>query len=252
MGTIKIGCAGWNFADWVRTAKTPDGIYPKGTRSSGFLSIYAQLFPSVEVHRSAKRVLSVKTLQRWHAATPESFQFSFVLWRKITHSKKLSDAVSHIKQWYKPLKVLEKKIGVILIELPSKVTVKDSKWVADLIAELPSKYQYAIEFQDPSWQTGSTLQLLKQNNIAWVSTYTPNKIQFLRYTGDFVYLRFQGSSNTYSSFGKVQGNPLPVFERMIEQIRASRQQGDTHIYIDNQLSGNAPGSCKILQQLLQV
>ena len=247
-----IGCSGWQFKDWQYRRNRPGGIYPKGVSMSKFLETYARLFDAVEIKQTSRGVISDRIVNEWIRDTPKTFRFSTIMWKRITHTERLHQVDDLLKQWITPLLALKERLGVILIIIPSTIKVNQIERFEHFLAKLPKKQRYAVEFRDPSWQTGKTLKALKDYNIAWASVYYPNEIQFLRFTGDLTYIRFRGTPKTYTRFNQLQGDPLPVFEKMVEQLRAATQRSTTYVFIDNQLAGNAPQSVALLKRILQL
>lgn len=45
----KIGCEGWNYADWKTKTSGETVFYPHGTHSNQRLAVYARAFERVEV-----------------------------------------------------------------------------------------------------------------------------------------------------------------------------------------------------------
>jgi len=73
------------------------------------------------------------------------------------------------------------KLGAVLIQLTPSFTVKEFRNTEEFLDRLPSGYDYAIEFRNPSWNTEGPWEMLKHYNIAAVMTDSPepDKLQFL-------------------------------------------------------------------------
>jgi uncharacterized protein YecE (DUF72 family) len=57
---------------------------------------------------------------------------------------------------YEKLKTLGKfhnKLGTVLIQLPPTFTVKEFRNTEEFLDRLPTGYDYAIEFRNPSWNS---------------------------------------------------------------------------------------------------
>ena len=250
MGRLYIGCSGWKYKDWVLNPGSEGGIYPKTAPSDKYLEIYAHSFDTVEVKQTAHHIIPDDTMAQWSGQTPDSFRFTVVMWKEFIYKRQFEVVNGLLEKWFKPLRRLGEKLAVILIIIPSFIEIDQLGRLEEFLESLPQEYRYAIEFKHPSWLTGATLQLLQKRNVAWVSLYSPNEIQFLRYTGDVAYVRFQGASRAYKSFERLILNPLPAFQRMAEQIRAATLRCDVFVFVDNNFAGNAPLACKLLQQML--
>ena len=71
-----IGCQSWQYDDWVTQAGGETIFYPRGTRPPDMLSIYAEIFNTIEVDSTAYGTPALSTLNGWMEATPDGFLFS--------------------------------------------------------------------------------------------------------------------------------------------------------------------------------
>jgi len=70
MEPVRIGCSGWNYADWR------ERVYPKGVPPRRWLEHYAALFDTVEVNSTFYRLASRAAVAAWVQATPPGFVFA--------------------------------------------------------------------------------------------------------------------------------------------------------------------------------
>ena len=89
------------------------------------------------------------------------------------------------------------KLGAVLIQLTPSFTVKEFRNTEEFLDRLPSGYDYAIEFRNPSWNTEGPWEMLKHYNIAAVMTDSPepDKLQFLSQpvvTANHTFIRWHG------------------------------------------------------------
>ena len=72
-------------------------------------------------------------------------------------------------------------MGAVLTQLPPSFTVKEFQNTEEFLDRLPSGYDYALEFRNPSWNTEGPWEMLKHYNIAAVMTDSPepDRLQFL-------------------------------------------------------------------------
>jgi len=75
-------------------------MFPPGYQNKSRLEYYASLFNSLEVNSSFYKVPMATTVQRWAACVPENFQFTFKLWRGITHNKGLEFIQADVDHFY--------------------------------------------------------------------------------------------------------------------------------------------------------
>src|SRR5919107_1470461 len=87
---IAVGCQGWNYDDWVTGPASGEAVfYPRGTRSSEMLEVYARVFSTVEVDSTFYAIPSAKTIDGWAKRTPPHFTFALKLPQEITHQHAL-------------------------------------------------------------------------------------------------------------------------------------------------------------------
>src|SRR5438093_11296511 len=119
-------------------------------------------------------------------ATPDKFQFSVKVPETVTHDKRLDvskGAMALLDEFLEKISPLKSanKLGAVLIQLPPSFTVKEFQNTEEFLDRLPSGYDYALEFRNPSWNTEGPWELLKHYNIAAVMTDCPrqHKLQYL-------------------------------------------------------------------------
>ena len=81
----RIGCQSWQYDDWVTMAGGETIFYPRGTRAADMLTLYSQIFDTIEVDSTAYGTPAVSTIEGWLSATPDDFLFSLKVPRAITH-----------------------------------------------------------------------------------------------------------------------------------------------------------------------
>jgi uncharacterized protein YecE (DUF72 family) len=89
------------------------------------------------------------------------------------------------------------KLGAVLIQLSPSFTVKEFQNTEEFLDRLPSGYDYAIEFRNPSWNTEGPWEMLKHYEIAAVMTDSPEQdnLQFLSQaivTANHCFIRWHG------------------------------------------------------------
>jgi uncharacterized protein YecE (DUF72 family) len=119
-------------------------------------------------------------------STPDKFQFSIKVPETVTHDKRLDvskGAMALLDEFLEKISPLKSanKLGAVLIQLPPSFTVKEFRNTEQFLDRLPSGYDYALEFRNPSWNTEGPWELLKHYNIAAVMTDSPepDRLQFL-------------------------------------------------------------------------
>ena len=116
MGPIRVGCSGWNYADWRGR------VYPKGVPASRWLEHYATLFDTVEVNSTFYRLAKPKAVAGWLEATPAGFVFAVKASQYLTHMKRLTGIEQGIERFYAGIEPLTRspKLGPVLWQLPER------------------------------------------------------------------------------------------------------------------------------------
>jgi uncharacterized protein YecE (DUF72 family) len=128
MGPIRVGCSGWNYADWR------ERVYPKGVPASRWLADF---------------VFAVKASQY------------------LTHMKRLKDIEQGIERFYAGIEPLAQspKLGPVLWQLPGRFE-RDVPRLADAVDRLPPG-RHCFELRHPSWfEDDEALELLRWHGIA--------------------------------------------------------------------------------------
>jgi uncharacterized protein YecE (DUF72 family) len=137
-------------------------------------------------------------------ATPDKFQFSIKVPETVTHDKRLDvrkGAIALLGEFLEKISPLKsaKKLGAVLIQLPPSFTVREFQNTEEFLDRLPSGYDYAIEFRNPSWNTEGPWEMLKHYGIAAVMTDSPEQdnVQFLSQaivTANHCFIRWHGEA----------------------------------------------------------
>jgi len=185
---VLIGCSGWSYADSFEKGGWVKVFYP-GTHTKK-LQYYSQFFNTAEMdatfYEKFYKYMTKETFVNMNKATPDNFQFSVKVPETVTHDRRLDvskGAVTHLEEFLDKISPLKSsnKLGAVLIQLPPSFTVKEFRNTEEFLERLPSGYDYAIEFRNPSWNTEGPWEMLKHYNIAAVMTDSPepDKLKFL-------------------------------------------------------------------------
>ena len=144
---MRIGCSGWNYADWRGR------VYPPRCPPRRWLAHYATLFDTVEVNSTFYRLARPEAVARWLEATPEGFLFTVKASRFLTHMKRLTDMERGVERLY---------AGIApLAESPRMGPM------AFALERLPPG-RHCFEFRHPSWFTSEVYGLLHTFGVALV------------------------------------------------------------------------------------
>ena len=115
MAEVFIGTSGWSYLSW----RGP--FFPKSVPSKDHLGFYASEFNTTELNGVFYRTPTLQAVRSWRRQTPEEFVFAWKASRFITHWKQLgSSSWSSLALMESRLRVLEPKVGPILLQLPSR------------------------------------------------------------------------------------------------------------------------------------
>ena len=203
-------------------------------RPSTFLNFYAQRFCSVEVNASFYKLPLASTLEKWREATPSDFVFAVKASRYLTHRKKLRDPEKSGSLFFEVIRVLGRKLGPVLIQLPPRWQVNLERLEAFL--EVVSKrYCLAFEFRDQSWLEAPVYEILKRHGAALCIYDFDGSQSPVQVTTSFVYVRLHGPGGKYR--GQYNTRILEVWAR---RLRGWREEGlESYCYFDNDESGFA-------------
>lgn len=186
--SVLIGCSGWSYSDSVDRGGWMKVFYPNTQTKK--LQYYSQFFNTAEMdatfYEKFYKYMIKETFIAMSKATPNNFQFSVKVPETVTHDKRLDvskGAIASLEEFLdkiSPLK-LTNKLGAVLIQLPPSFNVREFRSTEEFLDRLPTGYDYALEFRNPSWNIEGPWELLKHYNIAAVMTDSPepDKLHFL-------------------------------------------------------------------------
>jgi uncharacterized protein YecE (DUF72 family) len=163
LGTSSFTASGWEGS-----------FYPKGLRSSDYLSYYADRFPTVEVDSTFYACPAPRTVNNWAARTPEDFIFSVKLPQTITHEKVLVDCAAELAEFLKTMDLLGPKLGPMVFQFPAfdRWRFPTQKHFLDILipflCKLPRDRKFAIEIRNKSWLDATLANILCDHHIALV------------------------------------------------------------------------------------
>ena len=229
MKPIRIGCSGWNYADWR------ERVYPKGLPQSRWLEHYATLFDTVEVNATFYRLPRREAVARWVEQTPPGFVFAVKASRYLTHLRRLTDLGAGIERFYERIEPLVRspKLGPVLWQLPANFH-RDDERLAHALEALPAG-RHCFEFRHESWFAPEVYELLRAHDVALVIGDDPRRpFQTRELTADWTYIRFhrgrRGRNGNYSE---------SELEEWRNRIAAWRRTVEVFAYFNNDWMGYA-------------
>ena len=252
-----IGCQSWQYDDRVTQAGGETIFYPRGTRPPDMLSIYAEIFNTIEVDSTAYGTPALSTLNGWMEATPDGFLFSLKVPRAITHEYAVGPAsYAPMDEFVDAARALGSKLGVILIQFPAvfEATKENARFLRDFIERLPSDVSFAVEFRHPSWFVDWTFDELNDREIALAlvaGKWIDREVMFSAFEKTktpFAYVRMMGVRDL-ERFDRVyrdRADEIAKWASYIKSIFADRVFG----YVDNYFEGHGPATANKLKASL--
>jgi uncharacterized protein YecE (DUF72 family) len=230
---IWIGTSGFQYPEWKRK------FYPASLSAKKMLSYYAEHFPTTESNYTFRTIPSAKALANWSVETPPNFRFTLKAPQAITHFKKLRECGEVLKNFWDAALTLEKKLGVILFQLPPYLP-KDIPLLEDFLAALPREMKSAFEFRHESWITDEVFAGLRSKNSA-LCIADGEKVQSpIMATTDFSYFRLRDEGYTKMDIERWANT-------ISEHAKCAK---DVYVYFKHEESGVGPKFAAELMKLL--
>ena len=177
-------------------------LFPPEFQDKSRLTYYASLFNSIEINSSFYKVPMAATVQKWAESVPDDFQFTFKLWKGITHNKKLTFNPEDVHHFMQVINSAGGKKGCLLVQFPPSLKIADRLQVERSMISLQDanveKWQIALEFRDKSWYNEDIYELLDRYQMGNViHDKSSSASPLLEPTTEFVYLRFHGPNGNY-------------------------------------------------------
>jgi uncharacterized protein YecE (DUF72 family) len=186
LNNLYLGSIGWSYNFWKGS------FYPDKMPSNVFLKYYSSKFNSVEVDSTFYRIPNIQTVSNWKEQTPEDFIFSLKFPKFITHIKRLKDCQRETIIFLDKVKVLERKLGPLLLQFAPSFGSEYLPTLTDFIQTLPKRHKFVVEVRNKSLLNKDLYDVLRANKIALAWVDSPLMPQILEITTDFVYVRLEG------------------------------------------------------------
>jgi uncharacterized protein YecE (DUF72 family) len=203
MGSIFIGCAGWNVPREAAIQFPAEGTH---------LQRYAARFPAVEINSSFYRPHRRSTYEKWAASVPQNFRFSVKVPKSMTHEHRLEGASELLELFLDEVSGLGEKLGFLLVQLPPSLafdaaiadeffSMLGRRFHAISPAAGPTVPAIACEPRHPSWFLPEAEKLLLMHHITRVAA-DPAPVPAAARPASWrnsVYYRLHGSPRMYYS-----------------------------------------------------
>jgi uncharacterized protein YecE (DUF72 family) len=244
---IRVGVQGFSPKDWVGV------FYPPGFSARQFLPFYAQVFDTVEVNATFYAIPSASTVKSWAVRTPPGFTFACKMPQEITHDRRLLDAEERLSIFLDQMRLLEDKLGPIVIQFPQSFTRRYEENLRGFLPLLPKDMPFAIEFRSQSWHEEEVFELLRQFDVAWCINDWQDLPPVIETTADFAYLRLVGFHRQFKYLDRVQRDRSEDLESWAVTVRdLARRVERVYVYVNNHYEGYAPATVQRLRELLDI
>ena len=238
---MRIGCSGWNYADW----RGP--VYPPGCPPRRWLAHYATLFDTVEVNSTFYRLAKPDAVARWVADTPPEFLFTVKASRYLTHMKRLTDMERGVQRLYAGIAPLVEspKFGPVLWQLPERFHRDDDR-LAFALERLPPG-RHCFEFRHPSWFVSEVYGLLHTFGIAVALGHDARRpLPDPPLTTDWALIRFH-----YGARGRRGNYSESELREWAARISELRTEAGIFAYFNDDWEAFAVRNARRLKQLLE-
>ena len=169
MGGIKIGTAGWSYADWNGV------VYPAGEKDK--LAFMARFLDLIEVNSTFYRIPPPSLCRSWAERTSFNprFVFNVKLYRSFTHEREdiSSRDLAAFRKGVEPLEE-SGSLGCLLVQFPwsFKNTEDDREYLSRLLAGMDG-LSVALEVRHSSWNTPAFLHFLEERGVIFCNVDQP-------------------------------------------------------------------------------
>ncbi len=251
MVKINIGCAGWDYNDWV------GAFYPKPLERYNHLEFYTKFFDIIEINSTFYNIPKKSTVLNWYNQVPPDFKFVVKVWQKITHNLNDPDLDYTISQFFNNLTPLQEKVIAYLLQFPPwfKFTEKHLNQLKKLSKELPPKNRYVIELRDNSWFKEEIFsEIIDGSKFVLGTTYMPGIKAYYAPNQSKYYIRLIGDREL-TVFNRIQRNQQDSLNDLVRNLQIIKKMTNIYeifIIVNNHFQGNAPESVNSLKKRLNL
>jgi uncharacterized protein YecE (DUF72 family) len=219
---LHVGTSGYSYKEWK------GNFYPDDLPAKEMLSYYSRRLPAVEINNTFYRLPQPSMIENWKTQVPARFRFSIKATQRITHIKRLNNCAAETKYLLETAALLEKRLGVVLFQLPPNMK-KDAVRMKAFLDLLPAEVPSAFEFRHETWFDDEVLSLLRAQDCALVVSDTDEKpLTEIISTAKWGYLRLRRT--TYEENDLVQ---------WLQRVREQKWK-DAFIFFKHEDEGTGP------------
>jgi len=219
---LYVGTSGYSYKEWK------GNFYPKDIAAPEMLTYYATKLPSVEINNTFYRLPRADVVEAWGEQVPKDFRFAIKASRRITHIRRLKNAIDETDYLIRTVDVLKDRLGVILFQLPPNLP-KDVARLQSFLDLLPLGTKAAFEFRHPSWFDDEVYESLRSENcpICVADTEESEGIAITK-TADWGYLRLRKPNYR-----------KPQLDKWVTEIRAQEWK-EAFVFFKHEDEGAGP------------
>jgi len=170
-GTIRVGPAGWSYADWagiVYPARKPRGFH-----EAAYLAEY---FDTIEINTSFYHPLRPEYCRQWieRVSPNPRFLFTAKLWQKFTHESGAgSDDERAVRAGFNVLRDAG-KLGAVLLQFPFSFhrTPENVTHLKSLLKQF-ADYPLVVEVRHATWNDKAFYALLHERGVGFCNIDQP-------------------------------------------------------------------------------
>ncbi len=257
-GKIRVGVAGWSYADWEGT------VYPKHGSKFDHLAYLANFFDTIEINSPFYRIPPPSHAKSWvrRVASNPEFQFTTKIFRGFTHEKSAlaSADVKAFRQYLDPL-MDSGKLGAILLQFPwSFKNSPESCEKLEKLFDAFDAYPKALEVRHATFQNEEFFTFLDEHNVAFVNVDQPLFSDSVKpadvATGPLSYVRFHGRNyekwfaheESWERYNYLYSKD--ELEPWIDRIKNTAKERDAFVITNNHFRGQAVVNANDLKSAL--
>jgi uncharacterized protein YecE (DUF72 family) len=171
--------------------------------------------------------------------------------RAVTHDVPPDRGIDAMRAFLDAATELGEKLGVVLLQFPPHFEADQFKPLSALLAALPDDVRFAVELRNRTWGKQSTLDLLREHDVALVAAEYLTRPARVHLTSDFLYVRWIGEHQRFEELNREQADVSESLRWWSEQIAAvSGQVQTTWGFFNNDFSGYSVATCNRFKYLI--
>jgi uncharacterized protein YecE (DUF72 family) len=253
---LYLGTSGFSYNDWVGP------VYPRGTRSSDWLRLYAREFNALELNSTYYAVPRPSVVKSLIERTETGFLFAVKAHGDITHGRQPDDALLNDFKATVQLFNEAGKLGCVLLQFPHSFTytLKHRSyldWLRERFKDIP----LVVEFRNIGWIKPEVFNWLRCADMGFCCVDEPRLPNLIppvaEVTGRIAYLRFHGRNalkwwDHEEAWQRYDYSYSPEeLKEWIPSIRKLREEAErTFIFANNHWRGQSVNTIRQLRLML--